>query len=458
MPSPRLKRRRSTWSERGRWLPLLLLVACVAPVERPEVGPAPRLRHDPFLVAPTIGYSVGLSVDDAQALETAYRNLMRGVRPESILAVAAELDHGATGPPAVVLAAQARFAQGRCDQALSRLAEVADLHPGYLAADLALGRCREEVGDLPGAAEAYSRASSESSAAAAKLADLAPRARDAAVARIRESLDGGLEEEARDGIASLQRWAPRDTDTLLAIRELAEDAGDRRLELQVARALTKEGGERELLARRAELELEVGDAGSGLRILEDLVARHPDDGALIQGLDRARFAWRISILPRPAQSLASNPVLNRAELATLFYWVFPSVRYGRPSEAIIANDIFDHEHRSEIVRVVNLGIMKIDTNLHAFKPNSGARRLDALRGMLRVLAQNSEAQRCLDGATVASEISLESTCSLAARCGLLDEASDCLPRAVLSGSSAMRMARNAARQLEVPCASTYPTC
>lgn len=410
--------------------------------------PAPRVHRDPLLITPTAGYPVGLPTADAEALEAAYQALMRGVSSASALEVAARLDDGATAPPAAVLAAQAHFVEDRCGQSVDRLVEVVDLYPGYLAANLILGRCQEEVGHLPGAAEAYDRASGQSSAAAARLAALAPRARDAGVVQIRDWLDSGRLEEAREGIDSLQRWAPRDRDTLSAIRELAERAGDPELELRVVRELTEDGGERELMARWAELELEVGDAGSGLRILEDLVARHPGDATLAQGLDRARFAWRISMLPRPAQSLASSPELDRAELATLFYWVFPSVRYGRPSEAIIANDIFDHEHRAEIVRIVNLGIMQIDPNLHAFEPDEGARRMDALRGMLRVLAQDGEAQRCLQGTTVDSKISIESTCSLAAGCGLIDEASDCLPQAALSGSSAMRMARHAARQLE----------
>jgi len=405
------------------------------------------VRQNAFLVAPTSGYGEGLAVADAQAVEAAYRSLMQGADPESAVAVAASLEKGAATAPAIVLEAQARYLQGRCGESLDRLAEVSSLNPGYLAADLVLGRCREDLGDLPGAADAYERASGGSPAAAARLVDLAPRARDAAVARISALLDSGPSDEARAAIASLERWAPRDRRTLTAIRELAERAGDRRLELETARTLTDDGGSPELLARRAELELEVGEAGAGLRILEDLVARNPDDPVLTEGLERARFAWRMSMLPLPAQGLASNAELNRGELATLLYWVFPSVRYGRPSEAIIANDIFDHDHRLEIVRIVNLGIMEIDPNLHAFKPRDGARRLDALRGMLRVLAQG-EGERCLGGTTVDSKISIEATCSLAARCGLLDEEGDCLPQAVLSGSSAMKMARNTAGKLE----------
>ena len=448
MPLLRSKRHRSVWPRRGRWLALLLLAACAAPVERPDIGSTPRVLRDPFLVAPTTGYRETLGAEQASALEAAYRSLMRGDHPDSVLQVAMALDVEAAGPPAVVLAAQAYYAQGQCGQAMDRLTDVARLNPGFLAADLILGRCREELGDLPGAADAYERASDQSPAASARLAGLAPQARDVAVARIRGWLDNGMDDEARLGIEALERWAPRDTETMSAMRELAERAGDQRLELQMARALTEGGGERDLLVRRAELELEVGDAGSGLRILEDLVVRYPEDAGVAQGLERARFAWRVSMLPRQAQVLASNPALNRSELATLFYWVFPSVRHGRPSEAIIANDIFDHEHREEIMRIVNLGIMEIDPNLHAFRPDAGARRLDALRGMLRVLSQKGSDQRCLAGTTVDVKTSIESICSLAARCGLLEEAGDCLPLAVLSGPSAMKLARNTTGRLE----------
>lgn len=452
MPSPRSKRPLSARSGSGLWLlALLLVVACAAPVDRPDVAPAPRVRGDAFLVAPTSGYTETLALPAAEALEAGYQSLLRGESPEAVLQGAEGWRQGDALVAATVLAAQAHYVLGECGLAIGRLVPLVEAQQSYLAADLILGRCQEEVGDLPSAAASYQRAEA-SSAAAARLRDIAPRARDAAVARIEGWLEAGLDDKAQAAIASLQRWAPSDTETLRAVGRLAQRAGDRSLELQTARALTAEAGpegaDRELLARRAELELEVGDAGSGLRILEELVARHPEETELVAQLDRARFAWRLSLLPGPAREVAAEPELDRGELATLIYWVFPSVRYGRPSQAVIANDILDHDHRSEIMRVANLGIMQVDAGLHAFEPDDEALRVDALRGLLRILVLDGDGDRCLDGTTVDARTSFATICNLAARCGLLAEAGECLPQAVLSGAAAMDMVRRVARRLE----------
>jgi tetratricopeptide (TPR) repeat protein len=407
---------------------------------------------DPFLVAPTTGYGIAIPSASASALERGYLALVRGTGADEALAVALALEGDPiAGPPAVVLAAQANQSLGRCSLSIERLDEIAERHPDYVAALLILGRCREQLGDLPGAATAYQRIASGDNLASARLAQIAPAAQAVAVDRIRSWLAAGRLEEARTALQSLRLWAPRDRATLEQISELAEAVDDPRSALALLRELTAAGeGGVALRQRRAALELEFGDAGAGLRILEELAAAQPGDAELGEALERARFAWRLTMLPEQARRLASEPTLDRSQLATLLYWVFPSVRYGRPpADAVIANDVLDHEHRAEIVRIVNLGIMKIDPNLHAFRPRAQAQRVDALSGLLRVLEQSPESAACLGGATVAADLSLESTCSLATQCGLLADLGDCLPQAPLSGPAAMGLVRSTARRLEV---------
>ncbi|MCZ6726437.1 MAG: hypothetical protein O7A98_03675, partial [Acidobacteria bacterium] len=256
-------------------------------------------------------------------------------------------------------------------------------------------------------------------------------------------------EAARAGLTDLKDWAPGDAESLIAVSELAAALGDRRLELEFIRALVgKAVPERAVLERQAQLELDVGNAGAGLAILEQLQLQHPEEPGIGASLERARFDWRLTMLPDSAQGLAASPELDRGQLAALLYWVFPRVRHSRPAKAIIASDVLDHPYRTEIVRVVNLGIMAIDPNLHAFRPHDAAQRADALLGLLRVLERSRGALDCFGGSAVDADLSLESTCELAARCQLLDEPADCLPRATLPGSTAMNMARNATRQLE----------
>jgi len=428
---------------------LLLLPGCLAPAGRPATAPPPAPRQEPYLVHPATGHGGELDPASAAALERAFRAFVRGGEPGAALAAALELQQwpDAAGP-ATVLAAQARYAAGSCAAAVDALAPLAAASPRYVAAQLLLGHCREELGDLPGAALAYWEVAADSSWAAARGSAIGDRARDAAVARIRGWVAAGDLAAARGALAQLRRWAPQDVETLAAVGGLASSLGDRHLELEATRAIVGAGvDDRSTLERQANLELEVGDAGAGLRILEDLARRNPDDPALTASLGRARFAWRLTMLPPPARELEKSPALNRGELATLFYWVFPAVRYTRPAEAVIANDVLDHVHRTEIVRVVNLGIMEVDPNLHAFRPDAAALRVDALRGLLRLFERGGEGE-CLGGTSVGPSLSIESACHLAARCHLLAEPGDCLPQAALSGPTAMSLASLAAQRLE----------
>jgi len=449
MLSPPLKRLLSAPGS-GAW-PLVLLLAggCFAPTDRPQPTSSVELRSDPFLVASTTGYTQVVEPAAAAALERAFQELLEGGSGAAAVAAAEELTADATAwAPATVLAAQGYYVDGDCLRAIDTLAEVVERYPGFTAAQLIVGHCRERAADLPGAAAAYVAVSGGNSLARARLSSIAPQARDAAVARIRSWLAGGRTEAARLALDSLQGWAPRDLATLSVVAELAAAIGDRALELATVRLLAKERPERALLVRQAALEMAVGDAGAGLQLLEDLRRDYPQDAAIVDSLEQARFAWRTTMLPGPARALGSKPELARGQWAQLLYWVFPGVRYARPAEAVIANDVLDHDCRTEIVRVVNLGIMEVDPNLHAFQPDSSAQRIDALRSLLRLLARDPRAQSCLGGATVGARLSVESACALSARCGLIEEVGDCVPTASLSGPVAMTLARKAARRLE----------
>jgi hypothetical protein len=423
-------------------------VGCAGPADRLATPPQDT-RRDPYLIAPAIGYQGPIDPSVAASLEKAYRELMLGGSAGAALAVAQELrEHPAGGPVARVLAAQAYYAEGGCSEVVSQLAPLVAELPTYDAAQLLVGRCRELLGDLPGAAAAYHAIAVGNALAGARLAAIAPQARAVAVDRIRGWIAGGRRDEARQALEQLQQWTVADASTLAAVSELAAALGDRRLELDMVRRLARQGGaDRDLLERQAALELEAGDAGAGLEILEDLHRSHPDDPDLAVRLDQARFAWRMTMLPEAVRDLARSPVLDRGALATVLYWVFPTVRYTRPAEAVIANDVLDHPHRTEIVRIVNLRILDVDAGLHAFRPAEAAERIQALRGLLRILQAGGKGS-CLGGATLGAGLTDEAACELSAVCGLLDEAADCLPNAALSGGALMGLAGRAARHLE----------
>ncbi len=454
MPSRRSKsrgeRRRAL---AGRWLVCALIAAtvwsCGGP-RRPVADPEAGFRREPLLVAPTSGYDVALDSEAARALDRAHQLLMRGGSTSEARA-SADRWRGSEGaePPAAVLTAQADFFDERCDLALDRLAPIVEAFDGYLAARLALGRCAETTGDLAVAAASYRAVSDRSALARSRWETIAPEASRVAAEQIRTLFEAGDAEGAGRELSQLQQWAPDDDDTLHLISDLAATLGDRPLELRLVRALASRGDpERPLRERQAELELAVGDAGAGMKILEDLLREWPADEQLNRRLEEARFDWRLTLLPAAARGLDRPSQIDRSELAVLVYWVFPTVRYQRPSDAVIANDVFDHAHRAEIVRVVNLGLMDIDPNLHAFRPGSEATREDGLTTMLRVLARADASPACLGAVAVEDELDTGTVCKLSASCGLLEEPGECLPSAPLSGRAAMDLARRVSQELE----------
>ena len=108
----------------------------------------------------------------------------------------------------------------------------------------------------------------------------------------------------------------------------------------------------------------------------------------------------------------------------------PNVHYGRPSSGRIATDVLDDPRQEEIVRVVNLGLMDVDTTLHRFSPSSPVRRGAALRSLSHLLSRFAPGAACLAGSS-------SSACDVAVRCGLIPTADDCQPSAPLSGSAAV---------------------
>ena len=137
--------------------------------------------------------------------------------------------------------------------------------------------------------------------------------------------------------------------------------------------------------------------------------------------------------------MARRTELNRSEYATLLYWLFPQVRYGRPDEARIATDVIDHPQREAIVRVINLGLMRVDPTLHEFGPQRPVRRSEVLGALLGLIAGVPESAVCLDGGQVPT--APEALCRAAAACRLVDDAADCLAGGPLAGNEAMELGR-----------------
>ena len=151
------------------------------------------------------------------------------------------------------------------------------------------------------------------------------------------------------------------------------------------------------------------------------------------------------------QEVAAKDQLNRGDFATLLYWLIPGVRYARPTSGKIATDVLDHPHQEEIVRVVNLGLMDVDSTLHRFSPAAPVRWGQALRSLTRVLSElggrEGKPVACLGDTGRSPAQSQSAACAAAVACGLVTSADDCDSRESLSGSDAVELIRLTLKQL-----------
>ncbi len=450
MASRRSRPRLSSRVRRLVWaLPALLLAGACA-----EVAPAPPAPRQPvaerlFLLPPTAGYPGDLDPGLSAALDELHRRLLtEGAGAELSRLVDALARERAEAAPVQVLVAQLELVRGDAEGAARRLDPLVAQWPAYDAAVLLLGRARERLGDLPAAFDAYRRLADRVPIAGQRVGETRDRALEIVSNRIADALSKGDLERAGRETERLGSWAPGATATLDAARRLAAARGDAAAELATVRELRRRlPDDLGLRDRLATLEVAVGDPGAGISLLQEMAAERPDDPALATRLSRARFRWRLVLLPAEVRALTQVPELTRSELAGLLYWLFPTVRYARPQTARIANDVFDHPFREEIVRVINLDLMEVDARLHHFGPAEPVTRAEALAAVLRVVAAARPDEVCLGAAAGRSRLSWPIACAAAASCGLIESEPDCLPAATLSGGEAVEACRRAQRLL-----------
>ncbi len=408
----------------------------------------PRVDRS-LLLNPVEDYPLGLDARRRAELSSAYQRLIEGAERQGVAATAErmlELDPGLA--PAQVLAAQAQLLESDFEGAALRLRPVAEQLPDYTAAVLALALAEEKLGRLVEACEGYLAHQRMSSEAARRAERLLPRAVEIVSRRFTESLERGRFEMAEHELDRLEQWAPDEDFSLEGRRALAAATGDADGELRAVRRLAqRRPADLGLRRRQGDLELLAGDTTTGLQIFQELAAKYPDDPEIAESLAVARFRWRLQLLPEEVQAIASTqPELDRSQFASLLYWLVPDVRYGRPRRARIANDILDHARREEISRVVNLGLMGVDSTLHHFAPDRMVTRGEVLLSLLMTLANGEPAPACLGGRRFDYRSSAESLCDAAARCLLISDRGECLLRAPVSGPEAVEMVRRTLHQ------------
>jgi hypothetical protein len=446
MPSPRSPRHRPA-TKRAAALLAVLLAACTTaapPPRREPERPRPATldvarEEEAYLLDPLAGYGGAGGEAGRRAVTAAHAALLREGDVAAARRAAEELLAADPGfAPASVLIAQADHLENRWPAVVERLLPLGDAQPTYTASQLLLGRAAERVDDPALAYAAYRAVASRNPLAFERTGVLHPKAVAVVSDRLRRELRANDLEAARRQLVLLREWAPAELATLEAARDLAVASGDRTAELAALRDLGRRERTRELLERQADLEFEVGDPGTGLALVQEIAAEDPNDPEAAERLASAKFRWRLSLLPPGVRAVAAKPELDRAELAVLLYWLVPDVRYGRPSSGRIATDVLDHPQREEIVRVVNLGLLDVDSTLHRFSPRASARRGTALRSLSRLLTRSGGIACLKEGGGGSSQGAI---CAQAARCGIVPSEDECLASEPLSGDAAVEMIR-----------------
>jgi tetratricopeptide (TPR) repeat protein len=413
---------------------------------------APAREVLDYLLPPGTGLGGQATGEARAALDRGYSSLVRG-DVAAARRVAVEVLATAPGLPsaqileaqlleAQVLEAQAEFVEGRVESATSRLLAVVTRAPGALAAQLLLGRCAELSGDPVTAFVSYAAVDVE--VADRRRESLREVALQSAFGQVSEALRRGRVDRAEEWRDWLVSWGEGSPLTLRASLAITEATGDAQGALEALRELERLGlDERPLRQRLAELESERGDPQVAIGLYDEMLARSPGDRSLEDGLAAARFRFRMQMLPQGVGDAVARSEVTRGEFASLLYWLVPGVRGSRSLSGVIVTDVpEDAERRQEIVRVVNLGLMDLaNPALRAFEPSRPILRGAALASLLRVPEHLGARLACTAPIERTPRPSSERVCEVAASCGLIPLAAECLPGAPASGADASNWLR-----------------
>ena len=424
------------------------LIGCASSAPEGVVSRIP-VSEQLYVEDPLAGYPLTVAPEIRQRLRAAFAGFDAG---EALTAVAAEAEAMlAEDPsllPAVVLRAQVDFLSRADRAAVDRLMPILDELPDYVAASLLAARAQERLGATIKAYVVFDALAPINRIAEGRAGELRAKAIEIVERRFDDALSRGRAEEASAHLELLESWALDEAVMLDLQRRFFYETGDALGELETLRRiaeLASETGEIEHDPRRrlGELELEVGDVRAGMDLFEALALEYPEDPELVEQVERARFLWRLELLPPKIKDIARLPELSRADLASLLYWLFPSVRFSPVDNPPIAADILDHANREEVLRVLDLELMSVDETVHRFGPDRGATRQTALAALLTLLQTAETPAPCMDGelhATAGSR-TRRWVCGKAVDCSLIAETTECLPAATLSGNEAIDLVR-----------------
>ncbi len=272
------------------------------------------------------------------------------------------MEKAGAGPSAQLLRLQIQLVEG--GDPTVQLQQLVAVAPGYAAAWCTLSVAAEQAGRRQIAYDAATLAARlwPDSPWAARGARLRRQWVDAPVEQARRSLAEGAPQRALEELQPALALAPDDHGLILVQARAMMEIG----RLQEAEDLVAP-----LLDDPAALMLaaEVAEKAGHLLVAMERYERVPDGTeGRDEGLERVRLRWRLSSLPRYAQTALTSPDLTRAQLATLLVNLAPSLETIPGGRVPLLSDIVDTPCQREILASVRLGLIDVDELEHRFDP------------------------------------------------------------------------------------------
>ncbi len=254
---------------------------------------------------------------------------------------------------------------GDPEPAVAPLSELCSSHEDYAAAWVTLATAQEKIGEEEAALQSARLVAQlwPDSRWAGKAAALEHEWITGRIDQARSRLDQG---DAAAAIELVDTALELDPDNrtgrmvrALALLELDQD------ELAQAELMTliDDPEARTLLAELAE---DRGDFSAAMRYYESL----PEGTAgRDESLARVKLEWRWQNLPSYVQDALSSDELTRAGLAAVLVGLVPEAHALGGGQVPLLSDILETPSRREILTVVRLGLMDVDTLQHQFRPD-----------------------------------------------------------------------------------------
>lgn len=410
----------------------LVAIACASSAPVPAVQPE---GDDRYLVDPRLGYDGAIQPASNRRLENAWRSLLSGdaIRTRRELEQLRQRDPGLLVTELIDAAVAIR--EGAFDRALTTIADIEKKKPNYIAAWVYDAEIAVRQHNLRHAHEIYAQLAKSQ----------VPDEVRARAVEVRQRLLGEINAAAQS--------AASPAEAVRLLREaLAIDPSSRSTRLQLVQNLVRD--KKWDLARqqleplltadseRAEVQEALAEIEVGRGLYEQAISRYERlarrDNRYTQRLDAIKERWNAANMPPQFIRALESEAITRGDLAVLLYWKVPAIRFAQNlTTPPIAVDVNDVVGREEVIRAIAVGMLQVDPITRRVNPSATVTPAQVSRYLARVMTIRGAS--CARGASDTSRI--------LSSCGMKDLGATLPPDASVTGSAAVEVINQMAKQL-----------